>query len=610
MRVSLHKSGCFVFWAAVTATSAQGQWLTQNFLLQQGWNSVFIEVDPSPAHADELFAGLPITAVWTRAPAQFVEGPPDCQDPDDPTCVPPDTGDWWVWLPPNDPHALVRNLRLIRGGRVYLIHATQATNLSVTGEPSSTVTAWRSGFNLSGLYVVDDVNSASTFTGYFSGSPVHANTTVFRIQSNGSPVPVTNLGTTRITPGKGYWVKCSADIEYDGPIGFDPASLRGIDFAENLLEHYMRLTNLTSGARNVTLAYTPSASVPSSPAGLPALAGDVPLAYLSYQSGQVEDAFTWQELVSQAFALGSAGQPAAARTIRLGVRRAGLAPAMIDGDGPDAAYQGLLRVTDGEGYERYLPVSTQVLPGIGGVVAGGNAPRPGLYFGHVTVNEVTWITAGAPMWMNDDPTDPVLVPNPDGDTVSLRPAPAEFSFPVLIHVSENGAYKMLTEVTLLWEPGDAEQEIPGRYVLATPACDPAVCDALVAGSIQDGQPFARRISTAAFSFDGDLLLSGDFASTLTGQTVLPPNHRLNPFRHGYHPDHDCSADGECFEVTRTFTFQFASEPPAGLDNPQWGDTVVGGTYVELLAGLHKDPVGVRGRFDLRRVVNVPVLNAD
>jgi hypothetical protein len=200
----------------------------------------------------------------------------------------------------------------------------------------------------------------------------------------------------------------------------------------------------------------------------------------------------------------------------------------------------------------------------GAVVAGAVAERPGLYYGQVRVNQVQWVTAGARVWTNDDPNDPVFAENgrcfggaldgqpcaddakcPDGacrgfcvdgpnadqacsvatecpsgrcsaetDNVSLRPTTTAFTFPILVHLSAGGEYTMLKEVALLWQPPNGDAQTPGRYVLATPACDPTVCDALESGSVQDGEPFARRLGTAAFSFDGDLALSGALRSNI------------------------------------------------------------------------------------------------
>jgi hypothetical protein len=389
----------------------------------------------------------------------------------------------------------------------------------------------------------------------------------------------------------------------------DRGSLRGIDFGQDLFEHDLELENLTGSSRTIAAGYVASWPVPASAPPLPSLAGDVPLHWQEFHDAVPPDqAFQWPALGSASWPLGAVNSADSRRTISLSVDRTGLAPATVDLEGLGSQYQGILRLTDGQGFRRWLGVRTQVMSSAATAQGDPLAP-PGLYFGHVTVDKVAWVTAGARVWTNADPNDPLLENNPDQDKFSLRPAPASFTFPVLIHLSAGGQYRLLPEITLLFSPGDTKTQTPGHYVLATPSCGSA-CDALLAGSIQDGQPFARRISSAAFALDSDLALAGDFASSLAGQTTLPANHRLNPFHHRYHPDHDCNSAGECFDVGRSFTFSFASDPPAGQSPAGWGEMFLGGDYTETLTGLHRNPIQVAGRFDLRRVSNVPELNVN
>ena len=115
---------------AVSSASALGQWVEQSFDLTAGWNTVHLEVDPSPAVAHELFGDLPIEAVWTEVESR-----------------------WRVWVPGDESVLAVRNLRAIRGGRVYLIRASQATTLTVVGRPNSVETASRPGYNVVGFHV-------------------------------------------------------------------------------------------------------------------------------------------------------------------------------------------------------------------------------------------------------------------------------------------------------------------------------------------------------------------------------------------------------------------------------------------------------------------------
>jgi hypothetical protein len=272
----------------------------------------------------------------------------------------------------------------------------------------------------------------------------------------------------------------------------------------------------------------------------------------------------------------------------------------LDSDGHGAQYQGVIAATDGLGYRRLLPTTAEVPPAVAGtkVAGGGSSARPGLYVGHVTVNEVSWVTAAL---------------SSAGDPTVLRPTSAEFRFPIIVHLSQGGAYRMLAEVTMMWHPGQ-DGVSPGRYVLVTPEVPPEILAQLEAGSLQDGEPFSRRVSTAAFSFDGDLALTGGFESALNGETTIPADHPLNPFKHGYHPDHDGltpqgePAPGELYEVTRAFTLAFDTGPPPGLARPGWGDSYLTGAYAEEVTGIHRDAVYAGGSFELQRISDVTSLN--
>lgn len=202
----------------------------------------------------------------------------------------------------------------------------------------------------------------------------------------------------------------------------------------------------------------------------------------------------------------------------------------------------------------------------------------------------------------------------DLDRVQLRPVSFELEFPVILHLSSAGEYKMLTEVALLKTP-------EGSLVLATPDCPSAVCDGLDGAMTVNGQPFARRIATAAFSFESDLSFDpgGSFTTSLGGTTIIAPNHPMNPFRHKFHPDHDCldrfgdplqgnALEFECFQIGRVFVFAFDAAPPDGRSVLDWGDSVLGGTYTEQLDGLHKETITASGRFELRRVSIIRALN--
>jgi len=581
-----------LLWAAC-GVPAFGQWTQQTFQLQTGWNSIYLEIDPVPAEADALFAGKPITAVWMRMEDSGASPTsPNCTDPNDPSCAAANDTLWRQWVPPADPGAFLNTLRLIRGGQVYLINATAAATLTLTGKPNPASTRYHQGFNLTGFHV--DPDGAPSFQTYLAPAAAPKNVRIFTVQTNGALLEVTSL-TNPITVGKGYWVKADAETRYDGPVTIDADSLRGFDFDRDFVSRSMTLKNETALEQPITVSYLASAAAP---AGTPTLAGDVPLKWLDYGTGSyAEQLFLYTPLGTREWQFAAAGETAGRQVMKVTVNRVGLEGATVNPDGTGSQYQGLLVVTDGRGFRRVLPVAAQVPEASVGALSGyrlfadgTNAVTVGLWVGRVTVNQVSWVTA--PLSGDADWTTP-------RDT-----GHSEFAFPIIIHHDSSDVYRMLTEVSLMYHRVDNPDPEPdtGWYVLVTPSC--TTCTGLEPGGYQEGSDFVPRMATAAFAFDEDLeLTGGGFTSTLSGTTTLAKDHRLNPYRHKYHPDHE-----EGYEITRTFTLTFHATPPLGVVSAGYGERVLAGEYTETLQGLHKEDIYVAGRFELARLLQISTLN--
>jgi hypothetical protein len=130
---------------------------------------------------------------------------------------------------------------------------------------------------------------------------------------------------------------------------------------------------------------------------------------------------------------------------------------------------------------------------------------------------------------------------------------------------------------------------------------------------QDALATAQRFVAAHMPLD-QVATSGsgsvDVPGTLVRTITVPFNDKSNPFVHQYHPDHDNKDRGfenleagvESYGITRTCTFTFTATPPAGsaANVASWGSTIIGGTYTETIDGIHKDPIEMSGRFELRR----------
>jgi hypothetical protein len=159
---------------------------------------------------------------------------------------------------------------------------------------------------------------------------------------------------------------------------------------------------------------------------------------------------------------------------------------------------------------------------------------------------------------------------------------------------------------------------PGRHVLLT---DESLVPFFAGAAVRDGQSVGRRLSSIAYDFIGSttnhsLNLTGalDMGGTLTGILNLPADHPRNPFKHKFHPDHDnltARYDGpaiEAYGVTRILSLVFASSPPDGPAAPDFGYNTMGGSYEELISGLHKSDLRIRGAFRLQRISNIDTLN--
>ena len=521
----------------------------------------------------------------------------------------------------SDPLRLARNLPTIRGGQAFLIKASAPTTLNFRGKPNGRKTRWSRGYNLQGFHV--DPSGPPTFEAYLSPSSAHGNTRIFDIELDGDLAEVADPSNATVDPGVGYWVKADRNVVYDGPIAIDNASLRGVELGKKQTQHALTVDNLSPDPRTVTIRYVPSEDAP---AGRPTVASNSAtqewLIWLDKRSGEIclpgeacpeGDTLVWLGLSTEPWVrslgipgkflgLGSGELVTPRQVLELGCDRFAAAEfAVLDPEAPDGGsrFQGILELKDDAGYRRWIAVSME------------RPTQAGLWVGSVAVDRVEWVTRNSRTWLN--PSDVVgcaceggfcsAGPNqgsscrnhgecacPDTDLMdgsddgggAIRPVSTTFVFPIIMHVDDQNNVKMLTEITMLKKPADPVSGAATRMVLATPACPPAFCNSLEAGGSIDGQDFSPRISTAAFAFDGDLPMSGDLSSVITGVSELEPSHRLNPFKHLFHPDHDCTKVGECFKVIRKFTFNFVAEQRDGNLDPGFGFSFLNGDYREDL----------------------------
>ena len=586
---------------------ANGQWATQTITLQPGWNAVFLEVQPEPPQCDQLFANLAVESVWgwnrRFSPVQFI------QDTNTLVTAPPD---WLRYVPGTNVLAGENSLFSLEGGKCYLIkrpNNSVSTTWVIEGQPTLRRIQWvPNSFNFAG-FSLDRTNPPS-FQTFFAASPAHTNNPVYRLNSNGTWTQVLNLSTTPMRSGEAFWIQCNGVSDYQGPVNLTIAQRTGLTFGRSVVDQTITLLNASTSSRTYQLSLLASALPPAG--NFPALAGPVPLSY--WKLDVTNKLMSWLPLNAT---LGQTNlAPGQTWQVQLAVRRADMLP--YAGTGA-ALYQSLLEVRDLAGSSRLvIPVSAEGLttsssPGSRPKVGPSVGPlHPGLWVGSVSINKVSQPASTSP-----------LVPT---NTASA------FQFRIVVHVDETGQARLLQRVLQMWKPGtympdpdDPSKQIvdqPGRFVLVTDESLIQQIPGLTGAALRDDQPVGRRFSTAAFGFRGPIPMNGtgDFGvshSNFSCPVVLDYDDAVNPFKHRFHPDHDNMDPGflqklpeaqESFTVTRQLQFQFTDSDPDNLSLAGWGDNQLGGSYLETITGLHKQPLYIQGTFRLQQASRVSVLN--
>jgi len=561
---------CSMFFVA---GAARGAPVSQSFTLKGGWNAVFLQVQPglNPLPPDgctpapgrtlpepcEIFGAIPgIESVWVwnpnTSPVEFIQNPAQLLE------ATPYMLSWF-----HEP-SVPRNLYAVPGERAYLIRRSDGAGnytLTVNGEPRMPHLDWKAdSYNYVGFHLVP--GSEPTFSQFFAGSPAHAGQKIYVLDNASATwVEVTNPGEG-MHDGEAFWVYCKGASEFTGPLAVQLENSAGLDFGTMLTQQTLRVANRSHAAMN--------------PVGISVSSAGAQLKYLRIDPAATP-ATDWLSVPVSPSSLSLALAAGEESERTLGVLRAGI-PA---GETRTAN----LAVTDG-GVRILVPVR---VTGVGAA---------GLWVGTATVRRVC-----QPQFHVGPPVDP-LDPDPPGPPGATG---SEFSFRVIVHVDGSGNARLLRDVVQLW------QESAAQYVLVA---NRSRLGEFTPGALRDGQPVGRRISTAAFGFEGAKAMSGSFAlgGDLTVPVVLPWDDPANPFLHRYHPDHKLIE--QVFEVRRDITLQFRDHDADGNLIPgapilSWGSADVGGRYKEKVS-LRKQYAGdanpyvvhIEGTFLLHKVSGV------
>jgi len=569
--------------AGLLGLTAEAVWMEQTIPLKAGWNAIHVKVNPYEAACADFFGPNVDQVTWWN---------PD--DSDDGTGIVASDSYTWETAAPE-----VNTFGCVIGGACYLVHATVATNLTVVGTPALPKSAIRLGQqNQVGLWVPN--GGAATASLYF-GLPADwlALDACYAVSVKNTAV-LQKPSAQLTNPSQAFWLNTvgTGTKSYMGPLELSVDSTEKIlHWEKSSLPRAVTVRNLTDKPRTVTFGF--EASLPP-PAGQGTKAGDIQL---------LREVTDWsQGIVRRSYVpieYPFATNLEAGATFTMKVRPNTKAQTATEGD-----YLGILVVSD---------AGTESL--LSGVRAKGvceyrvglkssaslseEANVAGLWIGNVSltgVNRAQMLTSADQEW----------------DAEKIQDATQSFEFPLIVHVADGGAVKLL------------KQAFVGSDV-ANDRTATVMADKATAKAFRRKYPTAkiRRVSSANFPFMSPLAFDGaaDFqkdGGVLTATVAQSFDAKDNPFQHRFHPNHDNLAfnngkpswkedgaagtgDYESWTVTRTVKLTFAGSDPAGYADADWNRTVCGGTYRETISGLNKTPVIVEGAFRLTKTLDTPVL---
>lgn len=547
-----------LFTFAFTATAC-AQWQTPTYTLRGGYNAIYLHGDATHTTPDLLFAANPeILSVWRWVPnTNLVQVSSSSLLPS--TSSP----EWTVWVRGEPTQTTLSSLP---GQNAYLIRcagvATTTYSLALPQRPLPPRNTWvRNGANLLGFPTRAHPTGGTypTFSTYFETFPaaIAGNTAIYKYIGGdigpANPAQIFSPLAERVDRHQAYWFDATVVGTFYAPLEITPSNLDGLTFGRTGARVIVRVRNRTSAP--VTLTIAPTTSV-AAPIGQEAIVGVVPLTRITLNAATLaytETPFT--EAYTEAIA------PQTSVEFTFGLNRAEMTGAV------GALYASFLRFTDsGNLLDVSLPASARA------------ASLAGLWVGDVAVTNVQSKAPGA-----------------TGSATSRS-----YPLRVLLHLDDNGVARLLSQVFL------------GRLAPAPYAV--GLCTRET-GLKPDAKATATRLVSVTMPLDTEVSTgTGTVAigSTLVRTITIPFNDRTNPFVHAYHPDHDnkdarlvpLSAGVESYSLSRECRFNFAATPPSGSSTVGWGATVIGGSYTEIVTGLHKQPLTVYGTFELRRVSEI------
>jgi hypothetical protein len=498
----------FAFMACGTAVS-HGQTTTQQVSLVPGWNAIWLEVSPVdtdkrplppadvfPATVSKVLSPKPLAGL-----AEFFAASPADQGPEDSPVYNQDGWEQWRQVDLSGSN----NLAFITGNRPYLIEATAATTLTITGNVRYFRPTWNPDrYNLIGFAL----EGSPTFNQFFGpANGRHPVNKIFRLDAASGHWQLVS-GSSPMVSNAAYWIFCSGPSDYMGPVAckFDFALSgrlnfggpgdavavgSGIDTLALDLEELV-FTNLGS------VAATPKLELIAADSGTGSLELHVvrpTIDSLSYERGNQVDSTAND---GNAAALGEVVDPQSTSVLTLGARR--------NWSSGQAGRTQLYRLSTAvPGAKFWLPVTA----------LRGDLQLPD----DLVPDSPSGKVAG--LWVGEVILDTVTSIGEDG--APSRPAAGSAPIRILLHSNESGAVSMLSAVTIM-QTKTADAQIAPEPVLVV---DPARIPFFEGIKERNGKRVGLRLEAVAF--DMPRQLDGDSQAGLLGEptflllTSLPSN---------------------------------------------------------------------------------------
>jgi hypothetical protein len=543
------------------AATAHAQWQSTTYTLKSGWNSIYLHGDASYATLETIFASQPeVQEVWRWNP-----NPNQVQFTTTPLLPSTGTPEWSKWVRGTVGNSLIG----MTGQSAYLVKCSSAVSVAIAHRPMPPSNTWvRSGANLLGFPSSNGAGNFPTFSNYFATFPAAVTSGVKIYKYVGGDLGATNpsqifsTASERVDRNQAYWFSAEVVGNFYAPVQISLSSNDGFAFGRRGSVITARVMNRTAAV--MTLRISPVASN-SPPSGQELVTAPVPITRRT-----LDNQAAWMETPIAA-AYDEVIAPNSSVELNFGIDRSQMNGAA------DALYASLLRFTDAaKSFDILIPATAR------------KSSLAGLWIGEALVTAVE--------------------SKPLADAVN--PAGSKFPLRYLIHVADDGTARVLSQVFM--------------GPMAAAPHDFGLCLS-ESGLKADAKSSARRIVATHMPLDLALGGSGSFAigGDLNCTIATPFDDPTNPFVHQYHPDHDNKsgktalvAGQESYSVTRQVTFTFTATPPGGGSPTGWGSSVIGGTYGEVVSGLHRDSVGVgtgdglrlTGTFELRRASELGTLS--